>query len=70
MELSSKRLTYLYLILIEYSADAGYNWHTVADNVDANIGSYSWTIPNTISEHYRIRISDKDILINCLNFKN
>ena len=49
-------------LIIEYSSDAGYKWNTLADNVDANTGSYSWTIPDMISEDYRIRISDKDNL--------
>jgi hypothetical protein len=49
-------------MIIEYSSDAGYNWHTVADNLDANTGSYSWTIPDAVSDDYRIRISDKDNL--------
>jgi|GEM_PF-1557979 len=49
-------------LIIEYSSDAGHNWHTIADNVDANTGSYSWTIPDTVSKDYRIRISDKDNL--------
>ena len=49
-------------LIIEYSADAGYNWHSAADNVDANTANYSWTIPDTISEDFRIRISEKDNL--------
>ena len=49
-------------LIIEYSSDAGYNWQTLADNVDANLASYSYSLPNSISEDYRIRISDKDNL--------
>ncbi|MBN2778126.1 MAG: C10 family peptidase, partial [Bacteroidales bacterium] len=49
-------------LIIEYSSDAGYNWHTLADNVDANLASYSYALPDSISDDYRIRISDKDNL--------
>ena len=49
-------------LIIEYSSDAGYNWHILADNVDAALAGYSCTIPDTIIDDYRIRISDKDNL--------
>lgn len=46
-------------LIIEYSSDAGYHWHTLADDMDANLASYSYTLPDSISDDYRIRISDK-----------
>jgi hypothetical protein len=49
-------------LIIEYSSNAGYKWHTLADNVDANLASYSYTLPDSILDDYRIRISDKSNL--------
>ncbi|WP_321373029.1 LamG-like jellyroll fold domain-containing protein [uncultured Draconibacterium sp.] len=45
-------------VLLEYSTDAGKNWQTIAENVDASIGKYLWTIPETVSEEYKVRVSD------------
>ncbi len=49
-------------LILEYSADAGFNWHTIADNVDASAGNYKWTVPVDLSDNYKIRISDKEDL--------
>ncbi len=45
-------------VLLEYSTDAGKNWQTIAENVEASTGKYLWTIPDTVSEEYKVRISD------------
>ncbi len=47
-------------VFIEYSADAGKNWQTISDHVDAALGSYNWTIPAIASNQYKIRVSDAE----------
>jgi hypothetical protein len=47
-------------VLLEYSNDAGKNWHKIAENVDASTGNYNWTLPDVASEEYKIRISDSE----------
>lgn len=47
-------------LLIEYSGDDGKNYITIASEVDASAGTYSWTCPATISDQYKIRISDTE----------
>lgn len=42
---------------IEYSVTNGSTWSLIAASA-ANTGSYSWTIPNTPSNHCRVRITD------------
>ncbi len=36
-------------VTIQYSPDDGVNWHIIADGVAASNGSFSWTIPSTLS---------------------
>ncbi len=43
---------------IEYSADAGYNWTTVVAATPASAGSFSWTVPGTVTAQARLRLSD------------
>jgi hypothetical protein len=43
--------------LIEYSFDNGVSWNTVIASTP-NTGSYSWTVPNTVTTHALIRISN------------
>ncbi len=43
---------------LEYSFDAGKNWVTLAENLNASESSYIWQVPDTISTAYKIRISD------------
>jgi len=43
-------------VLIEYSPDNGINWNAVATS--ANSGTYSWTVPASVTTLGRIRISD------------
>lgn len=43
-------------ILIEYND--GTNWSTIAASTPASVGTYSWTIPNTVSASCLVRIQD------------
>lgn len=45
-------------IKIEYTTNNGISWSTIIATTPAISGSYLWTIPNTISTHCKIRISD------------
>ena len=49
-------------VFLEYSIDAGKNWHTIVENVNASTGVYSWLIPYISSSEYKVRISDQDDL--------
>ena len=40
---------------IEYSTDGGNSWKTIADNTP-NSGSYSWDIPNDLSDNCLVRV--------------
>ncbi|MFN8299565.1 MAG: hypothetical protein U0T75_10690, partial [Chitinophagales bacterium] len=44
-------------VFIEYSVDNGVNWNIVVSST-SNTGSYSWTVPNTITNQALIRISN------------
>ncbi len=46
---------------IDYTYDNGITWYTIANDVDASIGSHNWVIPNTPSTECRIRITDTEI---------
>ncbi len=46
-------------IKLEYSTDNGTTWNTIIDNIDANDLSYNWTIPNSPSSDYLVRIIDE-----------
>jgi hypothetical protein len=45
---------------IEYSLDSGGHWVLVA-SAEENDGSYTWTVPGTVSDLCLVRISDNDI---------
>lgn len=48
-------------VTIEYTTDAVNSaWTTVAQNVTAQDGSYSWTLPDVQSEGYLVRVSSSD----------
>ncbi len=48
-------------IIIEFSANNGADWVTVAGPLPSSSGSsYSWTIPDTPTEFGKIRVSDSD----------
>ncbi|MBK7958467.1 MAG: hypothetical protein IPK03_10340 [Bacteroidetes bacterium] len=42
--------------MIEFSPDGGNNWNTVA--TVGNTGSYSWTVPNALTNQAMIRVSN------------
>jgi hypothetical protein len=44
-------------VFIEYSTDNGTSWNIVVASTP-NTGTYSWTIPNTVTTQARIRISN------------
>jgi len=44
-------------VKIEFSADGGGSWTTVVAST-SNSGSYSWTVPNSVSNQCLVRISD------------
>jgi len=53
-------------ISIEYSADGGITWMTIIDNIDASVGRYAWTTPDTESTMCLIKITDvSDSDITC-----
>ncbi len=47
-------------VVIELSSDGGQTWTTLATNIPASAGSWTWAIPSTQQpgSQYRIRISD------------
>ncbi len=45
-------------VKIEYSTDNGSTWKVIADSTAAAAGSYSWTVPRTISEKCLVKISN------------
>jgi hypothetical protein len=45
-------------IRIEYSTDGGANWKTVIASTGAAAGTYSWAVPNEVSQNCWIRIID------------
>ncbi len=43
---------------IEYTTNNGTDWVTVIASTPANAGTYTWTVPNTVSANCKVRISD------------
>ena len=48
------------LVNIFYSTDGGTSWQSVAADYDAAGGSYTWTVPSTVSNSCKIRINDAE----------
>ncbi|MFO7659499.1 MAG: hypothetical protein R6V77_01180 [Candidatus Cloacimonadaceae bacterium] len=46
---------------IEYSSNAGASWTTIIASVSAGSGVFNWTVPNSASANYLVRISDTTI---------
>ncbi|MCE1190273.1 MAG: T9SS type A sorting domain-containing protein [Ignavibacteria bacterium] len=44
-------------VKVEYTTDNGTTWSTVVASTPANVGSYQWTIPNTVSTTCKVRLS-------------
>jgi uncharacterized protein (TIGR02145 family) len=45
-------------VKIEYSTNSGTDWQTIIASTTASSGSFSWTVPNTLSTLCKVRISD------------
>ncbi len=43
-----------------YSTDNGNNWVTIAENINASLGSYNWQLPNNLFGSVRLKISNYD----------
>lgn len=43
---------------IFYSSNNGNSWSTIASNIQANLGEYNWTVPNTATNQAKIKIED------------
>ncbi len=51
-------------VSLDYSIDNGTTWNNVAQNVDAALGTYSWSIPSgSSSNRAKIRLSDDNSTI-------
>ncbi|HRG58886.1 MAG TPA: YCF48-related protein [Bacteroidia bacterium] len=47
-------------LILEYSSDNGVSWNNIISNYNANIGNYSWTLPNIIISNGYLRIKDQN----------
>jgi hypothetical protein len=54
---SSENITNL---IIEYTTDNGATWLSNSSEVNASLGSYTWTTPNIESDQCKIRITDSE----------
>ncbi len=45
-------------VKLEYTGNNGTNWYQITASTSATTGSYSWTIPNTVSTNCKVRITD------------
>ncbi|MFC1509071.1 T9SS type A sorting domain-containing protein [Candidatus Omnitrophota bacterium] len=45
-------------VQIDYSPDGGMSWETIADAIEAQLGSYSWNLPDISSDKMLVRITD------------
>ncbi|MBN2120281.1 MAG: DUF2341 domain-containing protein [Candidatus Omnitrophica bacterium] len=43
---------------LEYTLDDGLNWNLISASVDANLNSYTWTLPDIVSDTVKLRISN------------
>jgi PKD repeat protein len=43
--------------LLEYTTDGGMLWDTITTSAGANSSHYSWTVPNTITNEAKVRVS-------------
>jgi len=48
---------YVETINIEFSSDKGENWEVLASNIEAENESFSWSIPDVISENCKLRLT-------------
>ncbi|MBI5727474.1 MAG: hypothetical protein HY965_06455, partial [Ignavibacteriales bacterium] len=50
--------SYVSDVKIEYSANNGSSWNTIAASTPANAGSYAWTVPTIATAQVLVRVSD------------
>ena len=43
---------------IYYSSNNGLSWNAVASTIAASLGSYSWTVPSTAGNQFKIKVSE------------
>ena len=48
----------IHFVNLEFSSDDGNTWNVIAQNINAQIGSYTWTVPNTYSSKCFIKVID------------
>lgn len=48
--------SYVNLIKIDYSTDSGTNWNNIANGYSATSGSFSWIVPNSVTNSALVRI--------------
>ncbi|MBT4483374.1 MAG: T9SS type A sorting domain-containing protein, partial [Candidatus Latescibacteria bacterium] len=56
----SWKSAYIDNVKLEYSTDGGSSWNPIEDNIDASSGSYTWTVPESISNSCLVKISDME----------
>ncbi len=47
-------------LTLEYSLDNGANWSTIAAGVSADLGTYTWTLPDSLASQCLVRITDPE----------
>ncbi|MFA7418560.1 MAG: YCF48-related protein [Melioribacteraceae bacterium] len=45
-------------VKLDYSIDNGINWVEIINSTPANIGSYSWVVPNSITSQALVKVTD------------
>ncbi|TAK67795.1 MAG: hypothetical protein EPO24_00075 [Bacteroidetes bacterium] len=45
-------------VKLEYSLNNGSSWNVIAASVSATNGTYTWVVPDSVSDQYLVRISD------------
>jgi len=43
-------------VSLDYTVDNGLHWSVITENIQANLSSYIWTVPDSLSNQARIRI--------------
>ena len=46
------------LVYLEFSSDGGATWSVIADSIDADLETCRWTVPDIVSDHCLLRISE------------
>jgi PKD repeat protein len=48
--------------LVEYTADDGATWNTIASAVNSNLRYFTWNIPNNVTDEARVRVTRNGIM--------